>query len=324
MPATFEVVSVVLSSVLTTGGTVTIGYPGGRSRGDYEFGVDHRLVWNGVVLRAPSDIAVALNATTVVFTVNANVTIPSGATIWLQLDRAGSGKGAFEQMMDDLALTAQGGKLAMVAAPLVFLSLGSPLMMSATGVCASQTPGSMPTTSATALALTINGALAAGGKAYMDVPRNISVTSAANVSTQTYAFGGIDVFGNVQWEWITGPNVTTVYGKKAFARVDYAMVWGTGAAAAVTVGMGKVFGLPFPIPYVALVLKEMNDGAVLTTGTFAAADASTQSGTTGDTRGTYSPAATVNGTIGLQLIIAAAKVTQGPSPYAGTLNGTMP
>lgn len=67
--------------------------------------------------------------------------------------------------------------------------------------------------------LTLDGALASGGVATLDVPRHISLYSAGNISAVTFVVTGTDRFGNAITEAITGPNATTVKGAKNFQTV---------------------------------------------------------------------------------------------------------
>lgn len=69
-------------------------------------------------------------------------------------------------------------------------------------VCQSQTPSG-------AGALTINGALASGGVATLDVPRHILITAAANESGRTFTLTGTDRFGKALSTTTAGPNATT-------------------------------------------------------------------------------------------------------------------
>lgn len=80
------------------------------------------------------------------------------------------------------------------------------------GVCLAQT-------TAGAADLVIAGALATGGVATMDVPRHVSIYSAANLSAIGFTVTGTDRLGNTITEAITGPNATTVKGGKNFKTV---------------------------------------------------------------------------------------------------------
>jgi hypothetical protein len=123
----------------------------------------------------------------------------------------------------------------------------------------------------------------------MDVPRNIRITSAGNDSGITFAVSGFDIYGQPVNETITGANAGIAAGKKAFASI--LSITASGAAAGnVSVGTGDVFGLPFRVANAGFLIRVGWAGALAAdAGTFAAADATTASATTGDVRGTYLP-----------------------------------
>jgi len=92
-------------------------------------------------------------------------------------------------------------------------------------------------------ALTLAGALVAGTVGTMDVPRNVTVTSGANIQTRTFAFTGTDELGNAQTETLTGVNNNTVVGTKSFKTVTGIVA--TGAAGGnMTVGSGTAVAAP--------------------------------------------------------------------------------
>ena len=76
-------------------------------------------------------------------------------------------------------------------------------------LAASSTLGIAATQTASAGALlTINGGLATGGVATLDVPRRVIVTSAGNDSADTFTVTGTDYFGRLQTELLTGASGT--------------------------------------------------------------------------------------------------------------------
>jgi hypothetical protein len=71
-----------------------------------------------------------------------------------------------------------------------------------------------------------------------------------------------------------------------------------------SIGNTKVLGLPFYVPYTSgAVLNEIQDGANATAGTIVAGVLTAPSATTGDVRGTWTPNATLDGSIDLQLVL---------------------
>ena len=89
-----------------------------------------------------------------------------------------------------------------------------PVALSATAICAAQAV-------AAAGNATINGTVASGGVANLDVARGVSiVTSNAGNTTQTVTVTGIDYYGQAQTETLTCNGTTTVSGKKAFEAIS--------------------------------------------------------------------------------------------------------
>ena len=154
-----------------------------------------------------------------------------------------------------------------------------PVALSATAVAAAQAV-------AGAGNLTINGASATGGVATFDVPRTITIVSTnAGDTSQTATVTGTDVYGLAMSELIAFNGTTAVTGQKAFKTVTRvaisAALTGNGST-----GSTDVFGFPFRANTRNYVLTAWN-GAFVTTGTFAAADATVATTTTNDVRGTY-------------------------------------
>ena len=154
-----------------------------------------------------------------------------------------------------------------------------PVAFSATAVAAAQAV-------AGAGNLTINGGSATGGVATFDVPRTITIVSTnAGDTTQTATVTGTDVYGLAMSELITFNGTTAVTGQKAFKTVTRvaisAALTGNGST-----GSTDVFGFPFRANTRNYVLTAWN-GAFVTTGTFAAADATVATTTTNAVRGTY-------------------------------------
>jgi len=154
-----------------------------------------------------------------------------------------------------------------------------PEALDADGICAQQT------LAAAGNAL-INGALASSGVVTLDVPRNV-VIDAAGAATAVLTITGTDVYGIPMSEAITLNGTTAVSGKKAFKRIT--SIAASAAATDFFVGTGDIFGLPFRANARNYVLTAWGS-AFVTTGTFAAADATTATTTTGDVRGTFAPA----------------------------------
>jgi len=138
---------------------------------------------------------------------------------------------------------------------------------------------------------TIGGALASGGVARMDYPRNvvITVTHSSSVVAMSGTIYGTDKFGNTMTEaWsVTATGTSKVFtGKKAFWTVTRISetVAADASANSIISGTGDVLGLSSPLS-VASALKERVAGSVVTNGTFVAASTAASA----DPHGTYAP-----------------------------------
>ena len=168
-----------------------------------------------------------------------------------------------------------------------------PVALSATAVAAAQAV-------AVAGNLTINGASASAGIATLDFPRCVSIISTGADTTQTATVFGTDAYGISMSEAIAFNGTNTVSGQKAFKTVTRVAI-SAALAGNASVGSTDIFGLPFRSNSRNYVLTAWN-GAFVTTGTFAAADAtSPATTTTDDVRGTYLVPDASNGTKRLTL-----------------------
>jgi hypothetical protein len=301
----FDTTRFTLTSALATAGTVTVGYPAGRGRGDYQLGFAHRMTGdNGANYVAPRDFELTLNAANITLTWRAAGTVPNGTNLVLDLDRAGLGPTPqkAEQRLASLGLVS--GAFSPLAAPaaapnapwaveatLALVNLGSPIAAAANGIALSQSVAIAP-------ALTIlNGARVFGGVGVLDLPRNVV---AAWTNTAVCTVTGFDVYGRPMTE--SSASGTSMTGLKAFKRIT--SVTFSAAVTGATVGFGNVLGLPFIVPSVSLVLREIANLATPTAGTFVAAALGRPSATTGDVRGTWTPNTAPDGSVGYQLLIA--------------------
>ena len=115
------------------------------------------------------------------------------------------------------------------------VTVGPIAAASANNICASQTPTS---------SLTINGALASGGVATLDVQRRVLITTAADESAKTFTVTGTNWAGNTISQTITGPNATTGATTISFKTVTSITI-SAAAAGAVTVGTNGVADSPW-------------------------------------------------------------------------------
>ena len=145
----------------------------------------------------------------------------------------------------------------------------------------------------------------------LDLPRAVKV----NCSTTARAFtvSGYDYYGQAMSEVITVAVAgTAVTGLKAFFQISGVTI--AGSATAVVVGTSDVLGLPVRVTNVAYVASvKSNNTLAQDTGTFVAADTSTATTSTGDVRGTYTPATASNGIVRTVMGILLPAIAVGPN-----------
>lgn len=294
----FKIVKASAGSAVATNGTVTFSYPAGTNAGSFvAFG--HKLWVDKFqrTLESPTDFTVSFGASNITVTYKGSTTIPAGASLNAQFNQLGEDDGT-----PDVSPKIEGVQDVLT----VKLGLGAPITADADGVSASQSV----TVGTTPLAL-INGALASGGVATFDVPRNVV---AAWTGTSVLTVTGTDVYGKVVKE--SSASGTSLAGKKAFKTITSCSFSAdvTGA----TIGTGDVLGLPVFLPGTAYVLKELQDGAAATAGTVVAGISSAATATTGDVRGTYDPNAACDGAKVFDLIVVLGDPDyKGVAQYAG-------
>lgn len=180
----------------------------------------------------------------------------------------------------------QSGKPGVEMTPLYRYSIAAALAV-ATDVAASQ--------SVVSTTFVINGARASAGIATLDVPRNVV---AAWTGTAILTITGTDVYGKTMSE-VTASG-TSHTGKKAFKTIT--SVSSNASITAATVGSGSVLGLPFRTDASDLLAARFNNA--IDAGTFVVADTTSPATTsTGDVRGTFAPAGTLDGTKKLALLL---------------------
>lgn len=292
----FKIVKAGVGSAVVTNGTITFNYPANTNAGNFAaFG--HKIWVDKFqrLLESPSDFTVSFGTSNITVTYKGATTIPADATLDAQFNVLGEDDGSADVSVSianvsDMAL--------------VEINLGAPDTADADGVCASQA-------GTAATAMTIDGALASGGVATFDVPRNVV---AAWTNTATLTVTGTDVYGNVVKE--TSGSGTSMAGKKAFKTIT--SVVPSASITGATVGTGDVLGLPVFLPGTAHVLKELQDGAAAMAGTTVAGVSSAATATTGDVRGTYDPNAACDGAKVFKLIAALGDPEyKGVAQYAG-------
>ena len=282
----FDTLTRVLQSAVANAGTFTVEYPAGRSAGSYTGGRFHEVISNatGRLTAEAGVVSFSFGASNITITNNTGQTIPANSVLYVQLDRVG-----LDNDRDSMPI-ANPDKMAYLKH--VIVSLGNPVASDADGIVASQAA-----TAVGGLATGINGALASGGEAVLDVPRNVV---AAWTGTAVLTVNGFDEYGQPMRE--SSASGTSFAGRKAFKRVTSITV--SADVTGLTVGTGKVLGLPVLLPGSGYLIRSLQDGAQPTAGTPVAGDRTLPSATTGDVRGTYAPNSNPNGALSFQLILA--------------------
>ena len=243
----FDIINFNLAADVVNGGTVTIGYPTGRTKGDYSINPANHVLFVGQnEYAAPADFTLTFNAnaSNITLTNASGATWKQGTACGVQIERAG----ADDALVLSNEILTRGRVTTLLP---VALNLGSPNVADADGVSASQSV----TVSTTPLAL-INGALASGGKVVLDVPRNIV---ASWTGTAVLTITGKDEYGVTVRE--SSASGTSLTGKKAFREITSASFSANVTGA--TIGTGERLGLPIAVRKGGLVLAELKDGVIV-------------------------------------------------------------
>jgi hypothetical protein len=141
------------------------------------------------------------------------------------------------------------------------------------------------------------------------------LTYTLGVAPVTVTVSGFDFYGQAMSEAITSSAAvsTAVNGLKAFYLITSVSVSGaTGTA--LTVGTTNVLGIPVRVTNVAYVASVKSNNALAQDGgSFIAADTNTATTTTGDVRGTYTPATASNGIVRTVMGILLPAIAVGPN-----------
>jgi hypothetical protein len=141
------------------------------------------------------------------------------------------------------------------------------------------------------------------------------LTYTLGVAPVTVTVSGFDVYNQAMSEAITSSAAvsTAVNGLKAFYLITSVTVSGaTGTA--LTVGTTNVLGCPVRVANIAYVASVKSNNALAQDGgSFIAADLATATTTTGDVRGTYTPATASNGIVRTVVGILLPGIAVGPN-----------
>jgi hypothetical protein len=295
----FKTAETVLSAAVAASGTFTLSYPTGTDGGSFAGGSKHKLWAAGLqkLFLAPDNFTVAFGTTNITVTYNGTTSLPAGSRVNVQLAQVGDDDNAIKTKVDDT-------KRLGVLTPYV-IRLGAPDTADADGVATSQTVTGGGT-------IAIAGALAFGGVATFDQPRNVV---GAWTGSGTITITGTDEYGEAVVETTAAAGVAHT-GKKAFKTVT--SVVPSSNMNTITIGSGDVLGLPVAVPQKGMVVGELEDGGNATAGTVVAAVTSVATATTGDVRGTYDPNSACDGSKAFELLVLMSDPTDlGVDQYAG-------
>lgn len=135
------------------------------------------------------------------------------------------------------------------------VDLGAPIALNATGILSAQSIAAAATVVQSSFAAAYTGV----GDSVMGRYGRVATMVASGASTATVRLDGRDYLGQKMSETFTLNGTTIVVGKKAFARVEQAVILTTTGATTVNIGWGDVLGLPYKT---FDLLKAYQDGVV--------------------------------------------------------------
>lgn len=159
----------------------------------------------------------------------------------------------------------------------------------------------------------------------LDVPRNVTLTSAADFSGTTFTITGFDAYGRPMTQTRAGPNANTVGTLKAFKEI-VSIAASTALGTNVSAGIGDVFGLPLAVRDIGYIQSVKWAGALAADAGTAVAAVTTDPNTAalGDVRGTYAPSSASNGARRLVMSIAVPAIGSGPNATRAGAVGVVP
>lgn len=282
----------VLSAAVANLGTFTVGYPQDPQTlqtlnlGYFGNAVGHKFVLGqNTVLSSPNQFSLTFGASNITVTNRSGSTWPINSTFGLQLEIIG-GKPLFDVNTGNTLNFVSDGLLAIA-------TLGSPAAASATAIL-----NAVTTTVANNLSTPYYMNCGGGRAATI---KSSSASDTAVVITVT----GTDIYGVAMSEAFTTNGTSAVNGKKAF-NIITSITSSATMVGTLSVGTADILGLPFFLPGTGYVLRELENGAAPTAGTFVAGvqTAGGSTTTTGDVRGTWAPNSATDASKSFKVIAA--------------------
>lgn len=190
-----------------------------------------------------------------------------------------------------------------------------PQTLVANNIAASQTPAAAGALTLTAGTSVTSVVLNTGVTVLqLDCPRAVSITQVVGGTARAFTVSGYDYYGQAMSEQITSVAAATTPGKKAFYQISGITVAGGGTTTAITVGTTDVLGSPVRILDLGYIVHAgYNNTLADNAGTAVAAVTATATTTTGDVRGTFTPASATDGIKRLVMTIALPAIAVGPN-----------
>lgn len=142
----------------------------------------------------------------------------------------------------------------------------------------------------------------------LDVPRSLTVNGVTGTLTSTFTVNGLDQYFKTMTQTFTGPfGFTSVTTQKAFAYVagtSGVTISGNAGTGAISVGTSDTLGAPYRMPSFEYGRFAYNSIGITSSAGFTAADGTTATALTGDTRGTYALPSAADGSKRMTCVIA--------------------
>lgn len=248
----FDIVNFALAAAVADNGTLTIGYPTGRSQHNYVSSTGkHKLFVGNNKYSAPADFTLTFNAnaSNITLTNKSGQSWPISSICAVEMERQGAGGVAVPTISQAIL---DNGRV--IPGMPVLVDLGSPNVTDADGYFVSQ---DLTSAGVASVSVTVTAAIAAAALAGIaDIPRNVV---AAWTGTAVLTVTGKDEYGTVMKE--SSASSTSFTGKKAFKQITGIAV--SANVTSLTVGTGVVLGLPVAIRNSAQILSETKNGVVM-------------------------------------------------------------